>query len=84
MIAAQESVGGDCIVQAISEPLQQSRPSATTPRAAKVALLAFLFWPFYKTMEVSGTFSLVFVNSAPEKQFANLGQASAFLLGDLR
>jgi len=51
---------------------------------SKVALLAFLSWPFYKTMKVSGSFSLVLVNSAPEKQFANLCQTSAFLLGDLR
>ena len=47
-------------------------------------LLALLFWPFYKTMEVSGSFSLVLVNPAPKKQFANLGQASAFLLSDLQ
>ncbi len=59
-------------------------PSEITARVGKVALLAFLFWPFYKTMEVSGSLSLVLVNPAPEKQFANLGQASTFLFGDLR
>ena len=37
---------------------------------ATVALLALLFWPFYKTMEVSGSFSLVVMNPASEKQFA--------------
>ena len=51
---------------------------------SKGALFTLLFWPFYKTMEVSGSFSLVLVNPAPEKQFANLGQASAFLLGNLQ
>ena len=35
-------------------------------------------------MEVSGSFSLVLVNPTPEKQFANLGQAAAFLLSDLQ
>jgi len=50
----------------------------------KSALLALFFLPLYETMEVPGSFSLVFVNPAPEKQFANLGQTSAFLLSDLR
>jgi hypothetical protein len=55
-----------------------------TVTAAKVELLALLFWPFYKTMEVSGSFPLVLVNPASQKQFANLGQASTFFLGDLQ
>ena len=46
-------------------------------------MLLNLLQLIYKTMEVSGSFSLVLVNPAPEKQFANLGQASVFLLGDL-
>jgi hypothetical protein len=58
--------------------LQPSEPTGV------VALLAPLLWPFYKTMEVSGPFPLVFVNPALENQFANLGQASAFLLGNLQ
>src|ERR1035438_8504854 len=36
--------------------------------------IALLFWPFYGTMDVSGSFSIVLVNPAPEKQFANLGR----------
>ena len=56
--------------------------SSVSPSA--VALLALLFWSFYKTMEISGSFSLVLVNPAPEKQFANLGQASALLFSDLQ
>ena len=48
------------------------------------ALPGPLFWPFYKTMEVFGPFSLVLVNPAPKNQFANLGQTSAFLLGNLQ
>src|SRR5271157_2110383 len=38
-----------------------------------LVLLALLSWPLYKTMEVSGSFSLVLVNPASEKQFADLG-----------
>jgi hypothetical protein len=39
-----------------------------------VALLALLFWPFYKTMEVFGPFSLVLLNPALENQFANFAE----------
>jgi hypothetical protein len=34
-------------------------------------------------MEIADPFFLIFVNSAPEKELANLGQTSAFLSGDL-
>jgi len=35
-------------------------------------------------MKVSGSFSLVLVNPASEKQLADLGQTTAFLLSDLQ
>jgi hypothetical protein len=62
--------------------LDVSAPRLADEQALNLVLLNLLQL-IYKTMEVSGSFSLVLVNPAPEKQFANLGQASAFLLGDL-
>jgi hypothetical protein len=50
----------------------------------KGALLDLLFLSFHKTMEISGSVSLILVNPAPEKQFANLGQASALLFANLQ
>jgi hypothetical protein len=35
-------------------------------------------------MKISGAFSLVLVNPASEKQFANLSQTSTFFLSDLQ
>ncbi len=59
------------------------KPEIST-KARRSPLLAFLLWSFDKTVKVSGAFSLILVNPAPKKQFANLGQASAFFLCDLR
>jgi len=35
-------------------------------------------------MKIAGSVLLIFVNAAFEKEFANLGHTSAFLLGDLQ